>query len=132
MSTLTIYGMIATVGWLWWKNYKNQITPNVYQNILATYLAWIIGAGAINTATVLNGIEAFDNIDWSVWIVGIIAVVQMVWHGMTRNNRVARQQSSMVPVVGLWTAIGIMGNKEWLGLLCGSGLAALTSAIILA
>ena len=130
MSALTIYAIIGTVGWLWWKNYQEQLTSTVYQNVLATYLGWVIGAGTINTATVLNGIDAFNGVDLSVGIVGVIAVVQIMWHILTRSNSAARLQSSMVPVVGLWTAIGIMGNKKWVGLVSGGGLAAVTGTIL--
>lgn len=135
-ATISITGMVVSLLSIWWTNLTDPSYPVstrkiVYQNALATYIGWICGAGVINVATTIHSDNNFRNSVLSILIVACIVAIQMTWFFVMNESKQARQESMMIPVVGLWTAVGIMLNGRSLGKLGGGVLVTVCGGILL-
>lgn len=135
-AAISIGGMIVCLMRIWWMNlydpsYAVTTRKLVYQNALTTYVGWICGACVINVATTIHSSKEPMNSILSVLIVACIMVVQSIWHVLSYDLKSFRQESVAIPLVGLWTAIGILTNGNPLGTLCGGVLAVICLGILL-
>lgn len=110
-SSIILVGMIGSLFMFW---SANAGAPIVYQNIIATYLAWLTGAVALNGGFVLRETMALKDETTSRLIIAFVCVVQVAWQwAYCGSGRAALSQGSLaVPLVGVWTAVGMLNNGK--------------------
>ena len=85
----------------------------IFQNIIALYLSWCIGATLLNTGISLKSFISDNNINYFVII--SLCLINIFWqiYGYVFSSSSSFMKDSLaVPVVGLWTSIAIYNNGK--------------------
>lgn len=92
-------------------NSKEAIYNTIFQNIIALYAGWCIGASLINTGITAKNLFNVSQKNISYFVVGSLCVIHLLWqfYGVQQKNSFMKD-SIMVPLVGLWTSFAILNN----------------------
>ena len=113
ISQYLLIGIVAAL-FILWNNNIGISSKRIYQNILAIYLAWTLGASLINIY-IVNG---DNNEDSSKSIIYLVSAIQILWQIVYRNDPSRLSDSLLFPVTGAWTGLGIaLNNSTSLGYL---------------
>ena len=99
-----LYALAGSL-YLLWK--QNQGQDLIAQNVIAIYLAWCLGASILNTA-INNPIPSQDMT--SDRVLAAICLIQGFWQVVHKDQLRDLRESMTVPLVGIWTALGILTN----------------------
>jgi len=113
ISQYILLGIVLLL-FLIWNNNIGFSDKVIYQNIIAVYLSWTLSASLLNLF-IVNGT---DNILSSKTIIYLIALIQIIWQILNKNNIARLNDSLLFPVTAIWTGLGIASNNsEKLGVL---------------
>ena len=123
ISQFLLYGIVLSLLLLWYENIDNP-DNRIYQNIIALYAGWTISASILNTLVNINQDMINDNqftydIDQYITNLGVgsIITVQIIWQIIQNEKKKNLEDSIMIPLVGIWTGLGILSNSQNPGLI---------------
>ena len=105
-AAITIFLMIVSLLGIWIINLPSNDV--IGQNIVATYIGWLIGAFALNISASLKPYLKDSTLSLIDTI--FVSLVQTTWQLIHANSKSRITQSLAVPLVGVWTSIGIASN----------------------
>ena len=116
ISQYLLYGLSLSLLLLWYDNLGKQKTK-IYQNIIAMYAAWTIGASILNTAINVkkDPNNKLSDIQIANYVIFGIVGVQIIWQVIQEYEKKrldAKKDSILLPIVGIWTGLGIITNKK--------------------
>ena len=122
LSQYILYSISASLYLLWNDNVGKQ-DKKIYQNIIAMYLAWTLGASIINTGinakkqsdkSELSDIKISKNIIYSICSVQVLwqIILDLDKNNDNDKNLNKRKESIALPIVGIWTSLGILTNEK--------------------
>lgn len=95
------------------KNKKNIFINIFFQNIIALYLSWCVGASLLNTGISLKSIINDKIINYFVTIsLCLFHILWQVYGRFYSTNSSFMKDSLTVPIVGLWTSLAIYNNNK--------------------
>jgi translocator protein len=107
ISQYLLVGIVLLL-FLIWNNNIGFSDKVIYQNIIAVYLSWTLGASLINIF-IVNG---SNNISSSKTIIYLISALQIIWQIVNKNNITRLNDSLLFPVTATWTGLGIALNSS--------------------
>lgn len=104
LAQLSLLLIVLSLGLLWYNNI-NKSKNLIYQNIIALYFGWSLGALLLNIFIV-----NYNNIIGSKIIVYLLCLIQLFWFLFLSYKN--KKQSWTIPFVGIWTGLGILTNDS--------------------
>lgn len=108
ISQIILFLIVISLSFLWVLNFKSN--DNIVQNIIMMYIAWTVGASLLNIF-IANFKNTVNNSKIIIYILSVVQILFQVFLYFT-NNINYYNQSITFPLVGLWTGIGILANKN--------------------
>ena len=116
ISEYLLYGLNLSLLLLWYENTGKQKTV-LYQNIVAIYTGWTLGASILNTAINIkkDPNNKLTNKEIGNYVIYAIVGVQIIWQILQKyekNSLIKKKESILIPIIGIWTGMGIFTNKK--------------------
>lgn len=122
LSFLSLLALSITLLSLW-----SRVKDDLSASLLSIYVAWVIGATFLNLGVVMRWVAGISDESVSTFIVVMVSLVQAFWQLIvTTMDSKQALRSLGVPLVGIWTGIGIVANGNKFKL---SGLPLIVSTI---
>ena len=102
LAQFSLLLIVISLGLLWIRNRGNN---NIYQNIIALYLGWTLGALILNLFIV-----NYNNINGSKIVIILLCLIQILW--LLLLDKKNKKESLAIMLVGIWTSLGILTNKS--------------------
>ena len=124
ISQFLLYGLTGVLFAMWYRG-----NDTIHQNVIAMYLTWTIGASILNTSICLRKYYTIDNKLLSISALTLFSGVHVGWHLLVKTTTL--NKCVTVPLVGIWTSIGIILNRKEHSAYWVFGLAATVLGLLL-